>query len=63
MHRHFFEEITFRGVMYNALFKLFLDDRFVVAATAFHFAAMQSSLISFGLAYSVCFFIGHLRRR
>lgn len=57
-----FEEIAFRGVMYNYCLA-FLDERLVVAVTAFLFAIMHLSLISLVWLIPFGFFIGHLRRR
>lgn len=57
-----FEEMAFRGVMYNYC-SSFLDDRLVVAVTAFLFAIMHLSLISLVWLIPFGFFIGHLRRK
>lgn len=57
-----FEELTFRGVMYNYCSN-FLDERLVVAVTAFLFAIMHLSLISLVWLIPFGFFIGNLRRR
>jgi membrane protease YdiL (CAAX protease family) len=57
-----FEEMAFRGVMYNYCAS-FLDERLVVAVTAFLFAIMHLSLISLVWLIPFGFFIGHLRRR
>ena len=58
----FFEELAFRGVMYNYC-REFLDERLVVSVTAFLFAIMHLSLISLVWLIPFGFFIGHLRRR
>ncbi|MDB5191231.1 MAG: family intrarane metalloprotease [Segetibacter sp.] len=57
-----FEEITFRGVMYN-LTASFLDERLAVIVTAFLFAIMHLSLISLIWLLPFGIFIGHLRRK
>jgi len=57
-----FEEMAFRGVMYNYCAS-FLDERLVVAVTAFLFAIMHLSLISLVWLIPFGFFIGHLRRK
>lgn len=57
-----FEEIAFRGVMYNYC-AAFLDERLVVVVTAFLFAIMHLSLISLAWLIPFGFFIGTLRRR
>lgn len=57
-----FEELAFRGVMFNYCSN-FLDERLVVAVTAFLFAIMHLSLLSLVWLVPFGFFIGHLRRR
>lgn len=57
-----FEELAFRGVMYNYC-TTFLSDRLAVAVTAFLFAIMHLNLISLIWLIPFGFFIGHLRRR
>ena len=57
-----FEEIAFRGVMFNNC-SAFLDERLVVAVTAFLFAIMHMSLISLIWLIPFGFLLGHLRRR
>jgi len=57
-----FEELAFRGVMYNYC-KTFLDERLVVAVTAFLFAIMHLSLLSLVWLLPFAFLLGHLRRR
>lgn len=57
-----FEELAFRGVMYNYCAS-FLDERLVVAVTAFLFAIMHLSLISLVWLIPFGFFIGNLRRK
>lgn len=57
-----FEELAFRGVMYNYCSN-FLDDRLVVAVTAFLFAIMHLSLISLIWLIPFGLFIGHLRHK
>jgi membrane protease YdiL (CAAX protease family) len=57
-----FEELAFRGVMYNYCAS-FLDERLVVAVTAFLFAIMHLSLLSLVWLIPFGFFIGHLRRK
>jgi membrane protease YdiL (CAAX protease family) len=57
-----FEELAFRGVMFNYC-ATFLDERLVVAVTAFLFAIMHLSLLSLVWLIPFGFFIGHLRRR
>jgi len=57
-----FEEMAFRGVMYNYCTS-FLDERLVVAVTAFLFAIIHLSLISLVWLIPFGFFIGHLRRK
>lgn len=56
-----FEEIAFRGVMFNYC-AAFLDERLVVAVTAFLFAIMHLSLISLVWLIPFGFFVGYLRR-
>lgn len=57
-----FEEIAFRGVMYNYCAD-FLDERLVVVVTAFLFAIMHLSLISLVWLIPFGYVIGQLRRR
>lgn len=57
-----FEEIAFRGVMFNNC-TAFLDDRLVVAVTAFLFAIMHMSLISLIWLIPFGFLLGHFRRQ
>ena len=57
-----FEELAFRGVMYNYCAN-FLDERLVVVVTAFLFAIMHLSLISLAWLIPFGFFIGSLRRK
>ncbi len=57
-----FEEIAFRGVMYNYCSN-FLDEQLVVVVTAFLFAIMHLSLISLIWLIPFGVFIGMLRRR
>lgn len=57
-----FEELTFRGVMYNYCAN-FLDERLVVALTAFLFAVMHLNLMSLVWLIPFAFFIGNLRRK
>jgi membrane protease YdiL (CAAX protease family) len=57
-----FEELAFRGVIYNYCAS-FLDERLVVAVTAFLFAIMHLSLISLVWLIPFGFFIGSLRRK
>ena len=57
-----FEEIAFRGVIYNRC-SSFLDERLVVVVTAFLFAIMHLSLISLVWLIPFGFFIGSLRRK
>lgn len=57
-----FEEVAFRGIMYNYC-STFLDDKLVVAVTAFLFAIMHLNLISLVWLIPFGFFIGHLRYR
>lgn len=58
----FFEELAFRGVLFNYCIT-FLDERLVVAVTAFLFAIMHLSLISMVWLIPFGFFIGYLRQR
>ncbi len=58
----FIEELAFRGIMYNYC-NAFLDERLVVAVTAFLFAIMHLSLISLVWLLPFGFFIGHMRLR
>lgn len=55
-----FEELAFRGVMYNYCVN-FLDERLVVAVTAFLFAIMHLNLMSLVWLIPFAFFIGNLR--
>jgi membrane protease YdiL (CAAX protease family) len=57
-----FEELAFRGVLYNYL-NTFLDERLVVMVTGFAFAAIHLNF--FALLWLVPFgiFIGSLRRK
>jgi membrane protease YdiL (CAAX protease family) len=57
-----FEELAFRGVMYNYCAG-FLDERLVVAVTAFLFAIMHLSLISLIWLIPFGFIIGNMRRK
>lgn len=57
-----FEELAFRGVMYNYCGN-FLDERLVVALTAFLFAIMHLNLMSLVWLIPFAFFIGSLRRK
>jgi membrane protease YdiL (CAAX protease family) len=57
-----FEEMAFRGVMYNNC-SAFLDERLVVAVTAFLFAIMHLNLLSLIWLIPFGFLLGHLRRR
>lgn len=57
-----FEELTFRGVMFNYCAN-FLDDRLVIIVTAFLFAAMHLSLLSLIWLLPFGFFMGHLRHK
>jgi uncharacterized protein len=57
-----FEELAFRGVMYNYVAS-FLDERLVVAVTAFLFAIMHLSLLSLVWLIPFGFLIGNLRRK
>jgi membrane protease YdiL (CAAX protease family) len=57
-----FEELAFRGVMYNYC-TAFLDERLVVVVTAFLFAIMHLSMISLAWLIPFGIFIGNLRRK
>ncbi len=57
-----FEEVAFRGVLYNYCAN-FLDDKLVVAVTAFLFAIMHLSLLSLIWLVPFGFLLGHLRRK
>lgn len=57
-----FEELAFRGVMFNYCAN-FLDERLVVALTAFLFAIMHLNLMSLAWLIPFAFFIGNLRRK
>lgn len=57
-----FEELAFRGVMYNYCLN-FLDERLVVTVTAFLFAIMHLSFISLVWLIPFGFFIATLRRK
>ena len=57
-----FEELAFRGVMFNYCAN-FLDERLVVALTAFLFAIMHLNLMSLIWLIPFAFFIGNLRRK
>jgi len=57
-----FEELAFRGVMYNYCAN-FLDERLVVAVIAFLFAIMHLNLMSLVWLIPFAFFIGNLRRK
>ena len=57
-----FEELAFRGVMYNYC-ENFLDERLVVALTAFLFAIMHLNLMSLVWLIPFAFFIGNLSRK
>jgi membrane protease YdiL (CAAX protease family) len=57
-----FEELAFRGIMYNYCLQ-FLDERLVVAVTAFLFAIMHLNLMSLVWLIPFAFFIGNLRRK
>ena len=57
-----FEELAFRGVLYNYCSN-FLEDKLVVAVTAVLFAIMHLSLLSLIWLIPFGFFIGHLRRK
>ena len=57
-----FEELAFRGIMYNYCYN-FLDERLAVVVTAFLFGVMHLSLISLVWLIPFGFFIGNLRRK
>jgi membrane protease YdiL (CAAX protease family) len=57
-----FEEIAFRGVMYNYC-NNFLDEQLAVVITAFLFAIMHLSLISLIWLIPFGIFIGMLRHK
>lgn len=57
-----FEELTFRGVMYNYCRK-FLDEKLVVIVTAFLFAMMHLSFISLIWLIPFGIYLGHLRKK
>jgi membrane protease YdiL (CAAX protease family) len=57
-----FEELAFRGIMYNYCAN-FLDERLVVAVTAFLFAVMHLSIVSLVWLIPFGFFIANLRRK
>jgi membrane protease YdiL (CAAX protease family) len=57
-----FEELAFRGVLYNYL-KTFLDERLVVMVTGFAFAAIHLSFFSLVWLVPFGIFIGALRRK
>lgn len=57
-----FEEVAFRGVMYNYC-TAFLDERLVVIITAFLFAIMHLSLISLVWLIPFGILLGNLRRK
>jgi membrane protease YdiL (CAAX protease family) len=57
-----FEELAFRGVMYNYCAN-FLDDKLVVAVTAFLFSIMHLNLLSLAWLIPFAFYLGHLRRK
>jgi membrane protease YdiL (CAAX protease family) len=57
-----FEELAFRGIMFNYCAN-FLDERLVVALTAFLFAIMHLNLMSLVWLIPFAFFIGNLRRK
>ncbi len=57
-----FEEMAFRGVMFNYC-NAILDERLVVAVTAFLFAIMHLSLLSLVWLLPFGFLLGHLRRK
>lgn len=57
-----FEEIAFRGIIYNYCAR-FLDEKLVVIVTAFLFAIMHLSLISLVWLIPFGFFLGSLRRK
>lgn len=55
-----FEELAFRGIMYNYCAN-FLDERLAVAVIAFLFAIMHLNLMSLVWLIPFAFFIGNLR--
>ncbi|MDQ6814622.1 MAG: CPBP family glutamic-type intramembrane protease [Bacteroidota bacterium] len=57
-----FEELAFRGVMFNYCAN-FLDERLVVAVTAFLFAIIHLNLMSLVWLIPFAFFLGNLRRK
>jgi membrane protease YdiL (CAAX protease family) len=57
-----FEELAFRGILYNYL-SAFLNDRLVVLVTAFMFAAMHLNFISLIWLIPFGIFLGFLRRK
>ncbi|MEP6846036.1 MAG: type II CAAX endopeptidase family protein [Panacibacter sp.] len=58
----FFEELAFRGVLYN-YFNAFLDERMVVMVTGFIFAAIHLNFFSLVWLIPFGILIGSLRRR
>ena len=57
-----FEELAFRGVLYNYLDK-FLNARFVIIITAFMFAVVHLNLISLVLLIPFGIVVGNMRKR
>jgi membrane protease YdiL (CAAX protease family) len=57
-----FEELTFRGVMYN-LSATILPERFVIVLTACLFAIMHLSLVSMLWLLPFGIFLGYLRKK
>src|SRR5215831_131354 len=57
-----FEELAFRGVLYNYL-NTILDERLVVMVTAFAFAAIHLNFLSLVWLIPFAIFIGTLRRK
>jgi len=57
-----FEELAFRGVLYNYL-NTFLDERLVVIVTGFTFAIMHLSFISLFWLVPFGIFVGTMRKR
>jgi membrane protease YdiL (CAAX protease family) len=57
-----FEELAFRGVIYNYL-NSFLDERLVVIVTAFTFAIMHLNFISLFWLIPFGIFVGAMRQR
>ena len=57
-----FEELAFRGIMFNYCSN-FLDERLVVALTAFLFSIMHLNLMSLVWLIPFAFFMGNLRRK